>query len=1089
MSNPSQLFKDDEEEQTSGTPSDDELRHLTGIGSDEEEAMEREANNGAAEDIGARENSPEAPDASPFDSASKAISPSGLAAAEGAFDFNPADVAKANQLEMIKGFADKHKKGLIFGGGGGGIAIGAAALIFLLLVPLKLENIVTNLQNHFFASAQNAVNTESENMFINYIKKEVGPSLSITGCGTTLDKDCTVNVLGNGNNPVTNLYKTWSQNHLETKLADDYGIEFRFDSAKKIYYMKAPGISGDGEEAISKAGETHIDDALFAEVDRGTIRDTVNSAMQNETLLTQMLFRYKIGALLEEKYGIKRCVIYCGTRDALADFANEKKNSAQLYLVQRVLTPLSQTKGIVLQCLLDPTCDATKTEPTEPEPGVDGALNGEAENPETDTAIRTNLTELAANYGITEDADVSKLIANYNDVESKGYSAWMLDSVLEKVGLTDMSDQVTDATPIIGWVTALSQIVTALNHAGPTLEKLTYAEDADAAVDLYSTYATYADEVHTGSVDATEVGSFTDSLGPGDNGTASDPQVGGTAGAEGSPLYASLIDNDSTASTSTTSSLLADLLPGQASADTTAATSSAAPTDLCDNGKPPTGQVCPNEVIGNSSNTTTATTTAIHTFLNEPGIGAITTVAGPISDLSSLLSSLFGGAISAILNTIGFSNITSFISGLIAPLFKDVATQLLPDPFALFMSGARHLDMIAAGADVAGADYSHTGIGGEALTPQQASVITNQQEQAAQQQFDSQPLFARMFSTTSPYSFVNKLADDLPSNAVAGASDAAGLLNPLTDLAHGFSSIFSSTTAFAATPAQSDPFHITQYGYPASAIPADPKAYWDQYCSDGIVDGKVTEAWNTAASTTLDANNMPENTAASNPSGDPTSQGTDPCLLIEASVGVAGGYFNSSLLTQDDLADVNASSGSSSGGSTSSPTDCTAVTGNATILCKAEQYNGIYYRSGGGHQGYAAFVAGCPDPANPPDNQPTGEAGSDGESGNPSPCATDCSGLVSMAVDEAFNQNFNWVVSDIESSPDWTAIPMQSIQPGDVVTQNATHVEIVDTYNSTSGALVTFGSHFTTSATSIITSTLGSWTGAYRYIGPGSSAT
>jgi hypothetical protein len=109
MSNPSQLFKDDEEEQTSGTPSDDELRHLTGIGSDEEEAMEREANNGAAEDIGARENSPEAPDASPFDSASKAISPSGLAAAEGAFDFNPADVAKANQLEMIKGFADKHK--------------------------------------------------------------------------------------------------------------------------------------------------------------------------------------------------------------------------------------------------------------------------------------------------------------------------------------------------------------------------------------------------------------------------------------------------------------------------------------------------------------------------------------------------------------------------------------------------------------------------------------------------------------------------------------------------------------------------------------------------------------------------------------------------------------------------------------------------------------------------------------------------------------------------------------------------------------------------------------------------------------------
>ena len=112
-----------------------------------------------------------------------------------------------------------------------------------------------------------------------------------------------------------------------------------------------------------------------------------------------------------------------------------------------------------------------------------------------------------------------------------------------------------------------------------------------------------------------------------------------------------------------------------------------------------------------------------------------------------------------------------------------------------------------------------------------------------------------------------------------------------------------------------------------------------------------------------------------------------------------------------------------------------------------------------------------------------------GYSGNPSPCATDCSGLVGIAVDAAFNQNSNiWGVSNFFTSGDWESIPLSQIAPGDIVTQGTDHVEIVYNYNPTSGVLETFGSHETGTKTGVVDSTLSSWTNAFRYIGSGSQS-
>lgn len=182
---------------------------------------------------------------------------------------------------------------------------------------------------------------------------------------------------------------------------------------------------------------------------------------------------------------------------------------------------------------------------------------------------------------------------------------------------------------------------------------------------------------------------------------------------------------------------------------------------------------------------------------------------------------------------------------------------------------------------------------------------------------------------------------------------------------------------------------------------------------------------------------------------------------------------------------------SSSGCSATGSVNCTSATGNAKILCEAEAYNGIYYRWGGGHEAYSTFVAACPDPSNPPNNQPTGsppDPSDGGLSGNPSPCATDCSGLVDIATQAAFGTNLHGeAVGGLETDPNWKSVPITTVQPGDIVVRTTEHVEIVDHYDPASKVLYTFGSHETGTKTSKVSSSLSDWTGAYRYIGPGSS--
>lgn len=186
-----------------------------------------------------------------------------------------------------------------------------------------------------------------------------------------------------------------------------------------------------------------------------------------------------------------------------------------------------------------------------------------------------------------------------------------------------------------------------------------------------------------------------------------------------------------------------------------------------------------------------------------------------------------------------------------------------------------------------------------------------------------------------------------------------------------------------------------------------------------------------------------------------------------------------------------ASSGNCASATLSSETCNASATGDAKILAAAECYKGIFYQWGGGPHGdggYTAFRQGCPLTASSKEYS-LQNAAQRTSIADPGKCATDCSGLVSASVDQAFGLNLGWSIQGtmVGSVPKtggsyWKPISMDNLQPGDIVTTSE-HVEIVR--SESNGWIHTFGSHQTGEKTGDSQATIGGYyTAAYRWNGP-----
>jgi len=911
----------DEEKQSSDSIGDEHMRQITGISKKEEADIDRQAQTSS-------------------DSANGFVSPEALGNAEASGDATQSDEDSSESTEtealtqhenqIGEGYKKDKDSGIakiagrfaglsggkkaLLGGGLFGSLIIIVFMVFLSLLPLKINHIVENLTSHFFASSESAVGTRTEILFSNYLKKYVMPGMTIDGpCSKTktISKSCVATV--QGETPAARLYNGWRDARLENTLSSKYGIEIQ----------RVPGSNSDGNYKLLVDGtNTSIDitgfrsdptkNNIFAALGgRNDVRQQFRDAFAQETLWKRVMYRFKVGRLLERKYGIERCLFICKTKDSFADWKDAKTGQikqkiATSLLSVRVLDVRAQAGTLILSCMLTSTCDKFSTSGTDFE-RQDGFEKDMAKALED---LDTKLAKYTA-------SDILKEAQKYQD--SGGFTKYLIDKVINHfVNNESQAETLSNIFPVLGQINNIAGWITKIKSGVGHLKRWIYVANATAMVSVFVMYRSQADELKDGQVDSALLGEMVKSLGEnaGDGNHQGQP-------AESTPLYSELMGG----TPATTASIFNIFTPSAYAQSTTPAASKY----TCADNKPiPTGKL----VCSEESLQTSGPIASLTDLINGPVFKPLTDLAnlwnGTAGQVFNWISKLGSSASSAILQFTGAQSIIDAAEGVVAPyisqFLQDIAGQLFPSPISDNPSGGSTFDNIAGGADVSGNDYAQYGTGAARISDATAATIRSQQENDARTQFASQPFFARMFDKDSPYSFISKVAMTLPMNAsnFTQNSFASLISEPFTKLAQAFSSLFTTHWLYAAT-ASPDPFSIPQMGYNPNDpnLNINPDILTDSYCAN------LNKIWadndvvlNPTTGDIISRNPLPED-------GDPNT-GTDvhtttnPCLLESAATGSAGAMFTDSVLTKEDMTDPGG--GSSSSGST------TALNANAYIL-------------------------------------------------------------------------------------------------------------------------------------------------------------
>lgn len=816
----------------------------------------------------------------------------------------PGGIATAGKtlLKNSLSWVNDNKKKSAAGVGISGIIVAVLLSIFMAIIPLKIEHIVKNLEKRFFSTSEDAMGKMGDKMLKNYVVDKVLPGYN--KCGSTISRKCSASVDSGKKNPVSQLYTVWRDNRLENKLAEK-GLEFE----KKGNTWRVKSVKWDKKGVdIGSKGEK-LDRELK---NRKEIRAAVKASLENETRWKQVMYRYRVGRLLEEKYGIKRCIVFCGAKDAFADYKSERKLAAKLYVIERVITPRNANIGIAMACLLSGTCDKkleSQVSDMNSDPATEGAPKSEIEA-ESRKALQS---------GVSEFGDLKKQIDTKNEIEKEGMQNWVLKKVLGKIIGQTAATLLVDNIPVIGWIDMYATFVHTVRHGSETVRKLIFLTNAPAAVSLFMQYRTYADEIHTGHKDAAEVGSFASSLGPNNKNTNLDKKTqkltidqvkdeekvkGGVAGAEQSPLYGAIMESKDTVGAKT--SYLNPLNPAVYAASNRSSKTND-PKYLCNDGKPvPKGQlICPEEKLGHGTGPLDFLSSVLNSKWAQPlmGIGLsevwYNSAGAVLRGAGSLLGEGVGLIMKGFDKTCGtplelipingaYCKLKDPISKASKELGKAMVNQLIPNPFGENMSGGRTFNMMAAGANVAGNDAC-TQMGCGKVSKQFVADVINQRKNDEIDSFKKQPFYARMFNTESEYSLVTRVAMAIPIGYQSSTRNSfANLMsNPFGAILNVFGNIFGARYAYAAASKDTvDVFNIGTVGFPEKEMTDDPEAYWDKHdCANQI------QVWQNNA--IGKENENPE-------TGMPEHQSPSNCLLIKNAVSNLGGALDSSLLSDDD---------------------------------------------------------------------------------------------------------------------------------------------------------------------------------------------
>lgn len=882
----------------------DELNSITGISPAEEAKMDNSAHSGAADDIAQREglyNPKKDTDtkspASKEDLAGKEKSAGGGAgAALGTLKaLNPANPASILSAASLITRAKNNKKGLA------GIAVGTGVtglLVtgFLMLLPLKTLSIVNNLQSTFFSASDDAASRMSDNLVRHYIIKKLVPGMVQGRCTSTLATQSCANVTGS--NVVSALYTAWHDNNLEGKLARNYGIEIINRNGQ--IFMRVPSVNGELDlGTYDPANVRTFEGRAFAAMDRAEVRAQIRLAVENESFSRRMRFKYSVGKLLERKYGIRRCVIACTTRDNIQTARETKVRAVKAYLTERILTPRSEAMGLALECSLASFDCATYADNNADEDGQ--------RRTRYETDLQTRLQNYRSRFGTNSLTDLD---AEAENIRKKGFVEYAVRRIAGETVGSAVGKIGGKVIPIVGWVDLGSVVVSSAAKAGPALRHMNYVMNSTAMVSLFAMYRTSADEIKTGNVDPTIVGSLASSF---DANPAND-QGGGAA--DSTPIYSAIMDGQTNQNTA----LLDAFLPSAYAASDTVT------PYKCDDGNPvPAGEkVCP-EVSFSAQSSSGKVADRIAGYFDNP---AGTILVG--------LADIWTTAINEIIKALGIDSLLQFIGEqtpevikkIIAWIGDKVMTELFINPVTEKMSGGRTFEMIAGGAAVAGAEVAQNAQGGRVVSDEYLAAIQSRQYAERVAEFESMPMYARIFDGNNSMSLVSRVAVSLPTSRVSGLETVSSIIsNPLKSVGETFGSLLSGKTANAAVYVSPRVFGVTPHGYPEKdpVLDGDPEVYWDEKDCDNP-DNKKN--WGNTA--TIDDLTQ-----------QPIHNQTNGCMLLRSEIANNGAVFDTDLLEPDPTTVAAAPP--------PSPTDPTDVFGPSdTMTCAAGTDGGVQdgYRDG-----------------------------------------------------------------------------------------------------------------------------------------------
>lgn len=779
----------------------------------------------------------------------------GLAADVVGKGFNPEVAAALHGLQKAKdalwGGKKQKRRTLISGG-----VIGSTTLIIVIVAVMFLPNavvsIMSDLENRVFAVLDHDLENELKKEMQHFLRNEVfgatntcGPTVNprkFANCIKKLREDKQKNNTETADeDPIEGkggLMDAWVNSDLTGQFAQK-GITFSEERGK--YFINSDAIHG-GSLNVTEfvKGDSDLFDLIgknapeFSDVFKGAMDSlVVEKGSYLHTIFTKLL-----GYL----YGVRWCVMDCGPgneqQDRAQDTVADKENTLEAQEYEKVVEPTAAVEGQGLEDVIN------GDQPGDRQAGTESAAKDVTAGDTTvgDVSASEAVNEVATKFGSEK---LASLIQSFNDLKTKGADyiviavAKALGAVLGTEISTDSVSKVLEgigkAVSIAAWVQLVLQFLHFLLSAGTTIPAMYNKIHATFEVSEFALYAATSDEQKSGynHPDLTMLGSIA-------KGFSAPDKNGNPSSAMQSPMLQQLIDGNNTEySNGQVHSYLED---GHFALD------------------------------GGSKEALTKLSQNLNAFR---GLGWI------VDKLNWAINFALGPLTFVMEQAFKILGINSLISKVVSPVMGWISGKLFPLPDMTHLSGEDRGTAVAMGADIAG-NQAVRSIGGE-VNGKAAAIALVEQEQDTQRQFESRPLFARMFATDTPYSFVSRLSLKMPLNfGVALQSSFTTLIeNPLGRFFGGFTAILDPGNVFAAptSTAAVDAGGVEQYAIPDTdpVFQEDPEVYWKTHdCAQQAKEDYPS--WNKAVKY--------------NPTtGQWEHETTNGCLTIQRSAEAAGTLF------------------------------------------------------------------------------------------------------------------------------------------------------------------------------------------------------